>query len=258
MNNKLIKNLLAGVLFAGTAFTGYGQSAVPYVFASAGGSAVATGGARVDFTLGEAIITTAGTNPQLTQGFQQPSTSGTPLGVQLLDFNGVSKKEYNLLSWHTAQEKNNDHFELERSIDGNTFAQIATVYSKAAGGFSAGELAYTYTDRTMTAEVNYYRLKQVDKDGAYTYSAIVRLERNTAGGSLAVVPNPTRDKAVLHVEGTLTRAGIQVADITGRILFSMPVTQAETVIDLGPYANGIYFIRYEDAQRSESVKMVKQ
>lgn len=258
MKNKLFRYLLPGLLLAGYTLPVYSQSALPYVFASGGGTAAATGGNVVDFTVGETFIATVGSSPQATQGFQQPSTSGTPLGVQLLDFTGTVKKDYNFLTWHTAFEKNNDRFVLERSADGLDFTPVAAVYSKASGGYSTTELLYTYTDRTMTAPVNYYRLKQVDRDGAYTYSAVVRLERNTVEGSLFVTPNPTRDKAVLSVAGAVTQARIQLADITGRILLTAPVTASETVIDLGAYVPGIYFIRYEDGQHIESVKVVKQ
>ncbi len=258
MKNKLFRYLLPGILLAGYTLPAYSQGGLPYVFASGGGTAAAAGGNRIDFTVGETFIATVGSSTQLTQGFQQPTTSGTPLGVQLLDFTGTAKKDYNFLSWHTAFEKNNDRFVLERSADGLDFTPVATVYSKATGGYSTAELLYTYTDKTMTAPVNYYRLQQTDRDGVFTYSAVVRLERNNTEGNLFVTPNPTRDKAVLHVEGAWEHARVQLANITGRILWTTQVTAKETTVDLGAYAPGIYFIRYEDGQRTESVKVVKQ
>ncbi len=68
-----------------------------------------SGGTTFNFTVGEPFVTTIGANPKFTQGFQQPSTSGTPLPVHLLDFSGTAKNEYNLLTWDTAQEENNDY-----------------------------------------------------------------------------------------------------------------------------------------------------
>lgn len=258
MKNILFRYVVPGLLLAGLTSPAYSQSALPYVFAGGGGSVTMAGGSIIDFTLGEAFIATVGSNPQFTQGFQQPSTSGTPLAVTLLDFTGRSKKDYNFLSWHTAMEKNNDRFILERSTDGYLFAGIGTIYSKAASGYSSAELSYNYSDRTMVEPVNYYRLKQFDKDGRFSYSAVVRLERNAAGGSIVIAPNPATGKVWLYIAGAFEKAGFQVTDITGRVLRTGQITQEETEIDMRAFAAGIYIIRYEDALHTESVKLVKQ
>lgn len=258
MKNILFRYCVPGLLLAGLALPSYSQTALPYVFAGGGGSATVAGGSIVDFTLGESFIATVGSSPQFTQGFQQPSTSGTPLGVTLLDFTGRSRKEDNILVWHTAMEKNNDRFILERSIDGYLFAGIGTVYSKAASGYSSSKLSYSYNDRTMVEPVNYYRLKQIDKDDRYSYSTVVRLELNTADGNVLVSPNPTTGKVGLYITGAFEKAGFQVTDITGRVLRAGQITQQETEIDMSAFAAGIYIIRYEDAMHAESVKLVKQ
>jgi hypothetical protein len=258
MNNKKLRYLVPALLLAGSLVPAYSQTALPYVLAGGGGSAAATGGNVIDFTLGEPFIATVGTNPRLTQGFHQPSTSGTPLWVQLLDFSGLSKKESNVLIWHTAMEKNSDRFVLERSTDGNRFTTLGIVYSKAENGYSTHLLAYTYTDRTMVENVNYYRLKQIGKDEKYSYSGIVRLERNAAAGSVQVSPNPAKNKIWLSIDGAFDKAGLQITDVTGRVMRILDITQSDTELDISSYAPGIYFIRYEDTEKTEIVKIIKQ
>lgn len=258
MNNIKLRYLVPVLLLAGSLVPAYSQTALPYVLAGGGGSATATGGNVVDFTLGEPFIATVGSNPRLTQGFQQPSTSGTPLWVQLLDFSGLRKRESNVLIWHTAMEKNSDRFVLERSTDGSRFAALGVVYSKAPNGYSTNPLAYTYTDRTMVEHVNYYRLKQIGKDEKFSYSGIVRLERNATAGSVQVSPNPAKNKIWLSIDGAFDKAGLQITDVTGRVMRTLSITQSETELDISSYAAGIYFIRYEDAGRAETVKIIKQ
>lgn len=258
MNNIKLRYLVPVLLLAGSLAPAYSQTALPYVLAGGGGSAAAAGGNVIDFTLGEPFIATVGSNPRLTQGFQQPSTSGTPLWVQLLDFSGLSKKESNVLIWHTAMEKNSDRFVLERSTDGNRFTALGLVYSKAENGYSAGMLAYSYTDRTMVDPVNYYRLKQISKDEQYSYSGIVRLERNAAAGSVQVSPNPAKNKIWLSIDGAFDKSALQITDVTGRVMHSLRITQSETELDISSYAAGIYFIRYEDTGKTETIKIIKQ
>jgi len=83
------------------------------------------------------------------------------------------------LLWSTATETNNDYFTIERSKDGISYQTIGIVDSKATGGNSTNMLSYSYSDNTFPGEeveylnnVFYYRLKQTNFDGNYSYSFI--------------------------------------------------------------------------------------
>lgn len=258
MKRLLIPSLLVTGLLLLLQLRVEAQAVLPYVLASSGGSAVATSGAIVNYTLGEPFTATIGSNPQFTQGFQQPSTSGTPLPVQLLDFSGIAKEGYNLLQWHTAQEKSNDYFSLERSTDGIRFEAIGQVYSKAPGGNSSDKLAYSYTDRTMPAGRNYYRLRQVDKDKQFSYSGVIDLTNAGMKYGFSVSPNPTKGRLFLSVNTLSAQSKLTICDIYGRELKSMQPKTTVTEIDLSAWTAGTYFLRYADGPYSESVKIVKE
>lgn len=258
MKRQLIPSLLVTALLLLLQFRVEGQAVLPYVLASAGGSAVATSGAIVNYTLGEPFTATIGSNPQFTQGFQQPSTSGTPLPVQLLDFSGLAKEGYNLLQWQTAQEKNNDYFSLERSTDGIHFQAIGQVYSKATGGNSSSKLAYSYTDRTMPAGRNYYRLRQVDRDKQFSYSGVIDLTNAGMAYQFSVSPNPTKGRAFLSVNTLSDQSALTICDIYGRELKTMTLKATVTEIDLSSWTAGTYLLRYTAGPYKESVKIVKE
>lgn len=233
------------------------QSALPYVLASSGGTGTMPNGTTLNFTLGEPFTTTIGSDPQFTQGFQQPNTSGNPLPVQWLDFSGVARNGHNYLSWRTAQEKNNDYFQVERSRDGRIFQAIGQLPSKAINGNSSSELAYTYIDKTAVAGINYYRLQQVDKDKRSSYSRTIQLESTTTSQGFAVSPNPARDKVYLSVPQVSDAARVQITDVTGKTTRTIKLTGTTTEIDLSGWVSGIYFLKYTDGAVQESVKVIK-
>ena len=81
----------------------------------------------------------------------------------------------NILSWATATETNNDHFEVERSSDAINFKTIKEI----PGAMNSLETKkYVYVDSNPEPGINYYRLKQVDLDGTYKYAPIVDVDNS--------------------------------------------------------------------------------
>jgi hypothetical protein len=93
--------------------------------------------------------------------------------VELLSFTAVNRGETNVLNWITATEQGNKNFVIERSLDGNGFQEIGTV---DGSGNSTSTRSYTFTDGNITpGNTYYYRLKQVDQTGEFSYSDVVSL-----------------------------------------------------------------------------------
>jgi len=111
----------------------------------------------------------------------------TPLPISLVTFTGAYKDNQNQLWWQTAQEINNAYFVIEHSKNNLTFATLGKV---EGNGNSTGLQEYHFTHENPAQGLNYYRLKQVDWNGTFSYSPIVAIytEFDT---KLTVFPNPS-------------------------------------------------------------------
>lgn len=98
------------------------------------------------------------------------STGSTPLPVEFIHFDAGQTHQGILLSWSTASESNNHFFEIQKSLYGGDFIPIAKVLGQ---GTSHEINHYSYTDTEIRPNA-LYRLRQVDYDGQYAYSNIVR------------------------------------------------------------------------------------
>ena len=97
------------------------------------------------------------------------SGSGSSLPIELLFFDATPNQRVVDLNWATASELNNDYFTIERSKDGITWEALETI---SGAGTTNQRSEYNSIDALPFAGISYYRLKQTDYDGAYSYSAI--------------------------------------------------------------------------------------
>ncbi len=103
------------------------------------------------------------------------ATPAIILPIELLAFKGEKGTVSNLLEWTTASEINNDYFTLEKSTDGIEFEIVGNI--NGAGNFNDVS-NYSMIDDDLRNVVNYYRLKQTDFDGNYTYSSIISIDNS--------------------------------------------------------------------------------
>ena len=172
------------------------------------------------------------------------------LPVKMLYFTAEKQGEtQSLLKWATASEINNDHFDVERSADAETWEKIGQV--KGAGTTEV-ETYYSITDAQPLSGINYYRLKQVDVDGNYEYSNITDV---TFGGaapvsenttSLSVYPNPLNQSSQLNIALTSTDDNINEVNIVnevGQLVYStqLPQIQNYQIVGLN-LPSGVYIV----------------
>jgi hypothetical protein len=143
------------------------------------------------------------------------------LPVKYVSFDAASFNTEVTLKWKTEDEINNRYFEVERSLDGIHFKTLDRVAD--ADIISLSNRTYFYKDYTSTLKaVNYvfYRLKQVDKDGEFTYSGILRVHLQSSinnGVKMLITPNPFTEN--LNVEFTSTVKGsaqVQILTLSGQ------------------------------------------
>jgi len=171
------------------------------------------------------------------------------LPVELLYFQGSNDDCTNELGWATATEKNNSHFIVEHSLDGENFEELDRV---EGNGNSADLVEYEYIHENITAEENYYRLKQVDYDGAFEYSDIIIVQSSCdelGSEKVSIYPNPSKGIVTTEISnesGVEKEIEIRVTDVMGRTLISRNVTIQSGMnyeeIDLTKYTKGTYMI----------------
>lgn len=154
------------------------------------------------------------------------------LPVTWLDFRATVMASGEVaLSWSTAAERSNHHFEIQRSADAKQFEAIGTVPA-------AGIRRYAFTDVRPLGGVSYYRLKQVDTDGVFDYGRVVSVDTR---GTFQVGPNPSADIVRLQLPEATTLARVQVTDVTGRVCLQ----SFRPELSLRLLTTGVYILRAE-------------
>ena len=183
------------------------------------------------------------------------TNSGQPnKDVEVVNTQPISLKSYNVelqdgkyphLSWTTAMESDNDHFEIERSINGGDWIKIDTVKSKAKEGNSRKELNYEYTDKTKGLYgVVLYRITQVDKSGqTKTYpaeSVIIEKQDNVP----VLSPNPLVQGETAHLDiFDENQNEYRIVNKTGQVVASGNLVKGKNYLNTAHLTPGTYFIQ---------------
>ncbi len=146
------------------------------------------------------------------------------LPIEWIDFNAHFNGSYTELNWITGKEINNFEYVIERRHESEkNFVEIGK--EAASTNLSAARHDYTYDDFDVVANgVYYYRIKQVDRDGSFTYSKVIAVKKvATKDFNVQLYPNPVRD--ILKVEIELGEDGtlkVEVIDASGKQVMSQP------------------------------------
>lgn len=184
------------------------------------------------------------------------------LPLSLLEFKGQLQNNDALLNWKTSNEQNPAAFELERSTNGTNYTTIATLAAKNLPGTQQ----YNYRDidvTNLTATVLYYRLKQKDATGKYSYSNIVALPLDGRKSLVMLYPNPVNKKLNLTISvNKAEKLQACIIDNTGKIVqrYMMNVTAGSTTtaLDVSSLATGLYYFYIKGEGINERKAFVKQ
>lgn len=145
-----------------------------------------------------------------------------PLPVELVSFNAVRDGKSVLLDWVTSTEVNNKGFSVERSVDGDNFVEIGFVAGK---GTSTLMNQYSFTDANVDFPVTYYRIKQIDLDGSFQYSEVVKVENTSIPAVFSLnqnYPNPFNPSTTISF--TVDReavATLNIYSISGELVTTL-------------------------------------
>lgn len=169
----------------------------------------------------------------------------SPLPIELISFDAIRNNSKVDITWQTATEKFNDYFTIERSKDGVNFEVVSMIKGSSN---SNSLIEYTETDFEPLSGISYYRLKQTDHNGNYTYSRIVSVNYHFDTLDVKVFPNPSNGDFEINLVGLENKEVlIVVKDIAGKEYFSkVVVTQREdeliAVDQAGNLPPGVYLV----------------
>lgn len=179
-----------------------------------------------------------------------------PLPVELTKFTAQTTGRAVQLAWTTASEQDSKHFEVERSADGKSFEAIGIV---AAQGSTSLVTNYTFHDMSPLSGVAYYRLKQVDEDGTYTYSKTVAV-RTTPTVTASLYPTVASHDLKLGVPHARSAYQIVVYDQLGSAVLQQHVSGSGTyTLNVSNLRHGSYvLVLLDEAGQKQSLRFLKK
>jgi hypothetical protein len=152
-----------------------------------------------------------------------------------------------LLEWTTASELNNDYFEVQHSFDGIAYEKIGQIN----GSGTTNEISdYSYTDSHSNAGDNYYRLKQVDYDGASEFSPSISVfVEERFSNNYLIYPNPVNGNDLSVVVKSVSEGQVvnyTITDLTGNQVFeayeSVTSSSYDQPLPVSSLASGSYIL----------------
>lgn len=178
------------------------------------------------------------------------------LPVELIAFDAeASGQKEVLVTWVTAREVNNDLYSVEWGINGTSFVGIGDVASQ--GGNATEIQRYQFVHQQPATGVNYYRLRQNDLDGTFTYSGIRQVNFKPANNVFVLYPNPLRAGDQITVRTNSNEAyKLTVYDANGRLVHFSKQEAGVDVVNLSKLTGGFYSYQIETLSSLHTGKLV--
>lgn len=186
------------------------------------------------------------------------------LPVTFSSVNAVNTAEGVVVQWETVSEKDNAVFEIEHSADGIHFTKAGSVKPQP---FANGAVDYSFLHRNPAAGANFYRIKQVDFDGRYSYTKVIKIVHEaTPGKGLSIFPNPLVSGAINNLQIKTEETGeytIQLVNCSGKVVFTELVNAPSGLINLNnvkKISSGIYTVILRNIKTGQALssKLIAQ
>jgi hypothetical protein len=236
------------IFFVAIAYNGKSQQAVVASGASGSGS-----GGTISYSVGQIdfIAPDNNTNAGVQQAF---STASFP--VTWLSFTATRQDRIVFLKWQTSTEINSGYFIAERSVNGIDF--LTEVGNVPAKGNSFVVANYSLKDKNPQHGINYYRIKQVDKDGKFIYSITIAINFEP-DMVISCYPNPALTFIRLDIAATqVTGYRYQLFDAGGKLVNASAITGQSTIVQINPLRPGAYVLKVTHKYLSTTFTFIKQ
>ena len=173
-----------------------------------------------------------------------------PLPVKYLGFSAVRKNADVLVQWATSQEMNANYYEIERSEDGASWTLIGKVN---AAGTTSNTTNYSFTDRNVNSKTAYYRIKQIDLDGRFEYTAV----KTVKGEGNAVNVAAVRGNIVLQFSKQVQgQVEVRLVSISGHVVSRQLLNRPVGQLILPATYKGNYIVTVSDQQDIQINKQI--
>ncbi len=173
-------------------------------------------------------------------------TISTVLPLHWLNvFGNLNSTKNATINWQV-QESNVQNYAIEKSTDGVNYITLISINSKGDG-----QNSYQFTELNKLFGIGYYRIKQTDKDGKFSYSPFIKLYNNE-NTSIIIYPNPTTD--FVTISGVQIGSNAMLTALDGKILQQFKIGQTSAILNMRNYCNGIYFIKFENGITQKIIK----
>lgn len=184
--------------------------------------------------------------------FGENNGDDNSLPVELVLFE-VSASENNvLLKWQTASEINNSHFEIIRSKDGENWLCIGK--QNGNGNDIDGE-DYSFVDYNPLNGINYYKLKQFDFDGSFSYSQIKSVDFNMNNFNALIYPNPLNNSD-LYIEANHNIKSIEIYNSQMQLIKTYSDKSAKSKLINIDFSEGVYLVKIYSDKSSVTKKLI--
>ncbi len=179
--------------------------------------------------------------------------SGCSLPIDLLSFDAIYNNGFVYLQWTTATELDNDFFTVERLAQNDKWLIVAEL---DGAGTSSAVRHYQHVDRKPPHGTQYYRLKQTDFDGSFTYSSIISANSLSGNFKLTYYPNPVHDKFYIEYAG-FEYNEIFLTDNKGQHV-DVPIIEkpGNIQIDVTAISRGIYLVYIKNELDIQRIKLI--
>ncbi len=198
------------------------------------------------------LVRVTPTTPGVASVTGQLTNTCATLPVSLKSFNAVQRSGKAFLSWETAQEIDNDGFEIQRRTANGNYETIGFVDSKAPGG-TGGQYSYSFDDNTALAKgVTYYRLRQLDLNGKATYSEIKAIRAGNSSITVSVYPNPSRGTTNVAIPESTGKMDVSLDDFSGKSIQRWSGINVRN-LQINNLKPGIYMLRINLRETGELI-----
>ena len=180
----------------------------------------------------------------------------SPLPITMVYFNATVNNKQVVTSWQTVFESNSSHFEVWRSHNAQQFEYVGRI---AAAGNSNTTLDYTLTDANPYPGISYYRLKGIDKDGAFKWSSIEKVNLD-GGANIFLSPNPATSYISINAGmGAVNKKPVaRLYDAKGSLLKLFTITSTYQRVDIAVLPAGTYNISISYNNEIQTLRFIKK